>query len=78
MLAQLEQWRRLTAVSLGVPTYAVLSSTALQGIAETLPQDALSLAQIPGMNTERMTDYGDELLGIVQAAGQHNPGPPPA
>jgi DNA helicase-2/ATP-dependent DNA helicase PcrA len=78
LLAQLEQWRRLTAVSLGVPTYAVLSSTALQGIAETLPQDALSLAQIPGMNTERMSDYGDELLGIVQAAGQDNPEPPPA
>lgn len=76
LLAQLEQWRRLTAIALGVPSYAVLSSTALQGIAETLPQDAAALAQIPGMNTDRMTRYADDLLGMVQAAGTQTPEPP--
>ncbi|MCH9718617.1 MAG: ATP-dependent DNA helicase UvrD2 [Actinomycetia bacterium] len=76
LLAQLEQWRRLTAIALGVPSYAVLSSTALQGISETLPQDAAALAQIPGMNTDRMTRYADDLLGMVQAVGTQTPEPP--
>lgn len=76
LLAQLEQWRRLTAIALGIPPYAVLSSSALQGIAETLPQDEGALAQIPGMNTDRMSRYGDELLGMVQASASQTPEPP--
>ena len=59
-------WRRRTADSLGIPTYAIMDNELMLRIAESRPQYVEELAQLPGMGASRMEKYGGVILDLVK------------
>ncbi len=59
-------WRRRVAEEQGSPPYVVMSNEIMLQIAEQRPQDEYALAEIPGMGTQRVKNYGSAILDIVQ------------
>jgi len=59
-------WRRRTADSQGIPTYAIMGNELMLRIAESRPQYAEELAELPGMGTARMEKYGGVILDLVK------------
>lgn len=88
LLERLRQWRAEAAAELAatkgtarVPAYLVATDATLQAIAEQRPADLAALAGIPGIGTRKIDDYGEQLLGVVQAtteASEHDAREPTA
>ena len=65
----LTQWRRERAKDDAVPAYVVLNNRTLDAIAVAEPATLGELGSVPGIGPSRLEQYGDEILGIVAAAG---------
>lgn len=65
-------WRRRTADSQGIPTYAIMDNALMLRIAESRPQFPEELAALPGMGASRLEKYGGVILDLVKltAAGE--------
>nr|HRJ40784.1 RecQ family ATP-dependent DNA helicase [Caldilineaceae bacterium] len=59
-------WRRRTADSQGIPTYAIMGNELMLRIAESRPQFPEELAELPGMGASRMEKYGGVILDLVK------------
>ena len=59
-------WRRRTADSQGIPTYAIMDNELMLRIAESRPQFPEELAALPGMGASRMERYGGVILDLVK------------
>ncbi|MBX3050984.1 MAG: RecQ family ATP-dependent DNA helicase [Caldilineaceae bacterium] len=59
-------WRRRTADSQGIPTYAIMDNELMLRIAESRPQFPEELAQLPGMGASRLEKYGGVILDLVK------------
>ena len=59
-------WRRRTAESLGIPTYAIMDNELMMRIAESRPQYVEELAQLPGMGAARLEKYGGVIIDLVK------------
>ncbi len=59
-------WRRRTADSQGIPTYAIMDNELMLRIAESRPQHLEELAQLPGMGAARLEKYGGVILDLVK------------
>ncbi len=65
LIERLQAWRRAKAAALNVPPYVVLHNSMLTAIAEQLPRTETALRQIKGIGTQRLAQYGAELLHLV-------------
>lgn len=63
----LQQWRYEKSRDMGVPAYTILQTKALIGIANTRPENAEELLDIPYMGKIGCEKYGKEVLAIVAA-----------
>lgn len=63
----LRVWRTGQASEQKVPAYVIFTDATLQGIAETKPQDAASLARIPGIGKVKLDRYAEEVLALCAA-----------
>jgi DNA helicase-2/ATP-dependent DNA helicase PcrA len=67
--ASLRTWRSAAARKDGVPAYVVLNDKELVGIAERGPTTLAELAGCRGMGPIRLERWGDEILAVLEAAG---------
>ncbi len=68
--AALRAWRSSVARKDGVPAYVVLNDKELIGIAERHPTTLAELGTCRGMGPIRLERWGDEILGVVEAADE--------
>ncbi len=54
----------------GVPAYVVLNDKELIGIAERNPTTLAELGTCRGMGPIRLERWGDEILGVLEAADE--------
>jgi len=72
--AALRTWRSSVARKDGVPAYVVLNDKELIGIAERNPGTLAELAGCRGMGPIRLERWGDEILGVLDGAGDTSSG----
>ncbi|NOT62059.1 MAG: RecQ family ATP-dependent DNA helicase [Acidobacteria bacterium] len=72
LLERLQLWRREKAVALNVPPYVVLHNSMLSAITEQRPRTESELSKIKGIGTQRLAQFGADLLRLVVASA-----PPP-
>lgn len=65
VLAQLKQWRTLTAQALGAPAYIIFTDATLEAMAELKPQTMEELAAIVGVGPAKLARYGEEVLTFL-------------
>ena len=66
----LRAWRSSVARKDGVPAYVVLNDKELIGIAERNPTTLGALGECRGMGPIRLERWGDEILGVLEGAGE--------
>ena len=67
--AALRSWRSSVARKDGVPAYVVLNDKELIGIAERNPATLAELGGCRGMGPIRLERWGDEILAVLDGAG---------
>ncbi|MGY2895663.1 ATP-dependent DNA helicase RecQ [Deinococcus sp. UYEF24] len=72
----LRTWRSERAAQLKVPPYVIFSDVTLKAIAEVRPDSIQSLGKVSGIGERRLSEYGAEVLRIVEA-GVHQAAPRP-
>jgi DNA helicase-2/ATP-dependent DNA helicase PcrA len=65
---RLRSWREVQARRSGQPAFCVFTDKTLIAIAETVPEDPVELARIPGVGMRKLDRYGADVLAIC--AGQ--------
>ncbi len=71
--ANLRNWRSEQATAAGLPSFFVLSDTALKQLALVHPRSLADLKAIPGFGPDKADRYGPALLDLLQnAAVAHN------
>jgi DNA helicase-2/ATP-dependent DNA helicase PcrA len=65
---RLRAWREVQARRSGQPAFCVFTDKTLIAIAETVPEDPVELARIPGVGIRKLDRYGADVLAIC--AGQ--------
>lgn len=67
---QLLEWREETAVKENIMPNMVLSEKTAAAIAEKLPATLKALSAVKGVGTQKATQYGPELVGLIRAYQQ--------
>ena len=67
LVGALRAWRSEVARKRGVPAYAVLHDSTIDGIATRRPTSLNQLRGIPGIGDKKLEHYGDELIALVKA-----------
>ncbi|MGZ3796766.1 MAG: DNA topoisomerase 3 [Pseudobdellovibrionaceae bacterium] len=62
----LREWRLKQAKRKKIPAFRILTDKALIAICEQRPRSILELLEISSMNRKSITQYGDEILRVVQ------------
>jgi DNA helicase-2/ATP-dependent DNA helicase PcrA len=65
---RLRAWREVQARRSGQPAFCVFTDKTLIAIAETVPEDPVELARIPGVGMRKLDRYGADVLAMC--AGQ--------
>lgn len=65
-LEELDRWRSRTSRESHRPNHAVLTDASLELVATRLPVSLEELAELPGLNPQKVLDYGNDLLGVVK------------
>jgi DNA helicase-2/ATP-dependent DNA helicase PcrA len=58
------EWRTEQAESERMPAFVILTDATLTAIAETRPEDAQALRQIPGIGHTKLAKYGEHILNL--------------
>lgn len=66
LFERLRAWRAATARESGVPAYIVFGDATLRGIALTQPTTLDELAQISGVGSKKLDQFGEAVLAIVR------------
>ena len=66
ILPLLAAWRRKKSEEFNVPAFVVLHQKTLLNIARALPRNAQELFDIPGIGRNKLKQYGDEILEVVE------------
>jgi ATP-dependent DNA helicase RecQ len=69
LFERLRAWRAAIAREHGVPAYVVFHDGTLRAIAAARPSSLDALADISGVGEKKLERYGDDLLGVIGAAG---------
>ncbi len=64
----LRAWRASAARSRGVPAYVVFADATLAEIAAQRPLTEEALLEVKGVGPKKLSQYGDDVLGIVRGA----------
>ena len=64
---RLRAWRRMKARDLNLPPYMVFGDRTLRAIAVHKPTTSGELLVLPGIGESKLTQYGDEILTVVNA-----------
>jgi ATP-dependent DNA helicase RecQ len=64
----LRAWRSEVARSHNLPAYVIFHDATLIAIADDHPSDLDELAQVPGMGTHKLTQYGRAVLRVLEEA----------
>ena len=64
---RLWQWRREKAQALNVSAYLVLHNSALEEMAQRVPQTLDELGEIKGIGPSKIEHYGEELLSVMSS-----------
>jgi hypothetical protein len=67
LLEALRRWRRDAADQLKAPAYAILHTTSLELIARVKPKSLDELERIKGIGPAKLDQYGQAILGLVEA-----------
>ncbi len=62
--AKLRDWRKQQATAAGLPSFFILSDTALRNIALAEPRSLADLTQIRGLDAEKRTRFGPAVLDL--------------
>lgn len=65
LYAILAKWRAAKAEEAGLSAYMILTQKALIGIVNELPMQAKELKAINGIGAQKLKQYGEEILNIV-------------
>ena len=63
---KLREWRMEQARTVGLPSFFVLSDTALRGIAEAGPKTLGELRNVHGVGLEQVDKYGAAVLEVCR------------
>ena len=69
LLERLRSWRRDRSREDGVPAYVVLHDTTLRDLASARPTTLHELGAVKGLGPAKLERYGDDLIGLLAAAG---------
>ena len=69
LFERLRQWRGEAARTQGVPAYVILHDKTLRELALRSPGTLDALGDISGIGSAKIARYGEELLGVMAAAG---------
>ena len=72
LYAELVKWRTAKAAELDAPAYAVLTQKAVLGIVSELPLQKKELKAINGIGPQKLKEYGDEILEMVNNFVKNN------
>jgi ATP-dependent DNA helicase RecQ len=64
--ARLRSWRSEQARAAGLPSFFILSDTALRGIVAAAPKSLGELRGVHGVGTEQLTKYGEAVLDLCR------------
>ncbi|MDE1161958.1 MAG: RecQ family ATP-dependent DNA helicase [Acidobacteriaceae bacterium] len=67
METKLREWRMERARDAGLPSFFIVSDTALRSIVETRPQSLESLRGLHGLDREKVERFGAEIVAISRA-----------
>ncbi|WP_246462379.1 ATP-dependent DNA helicase UvrD2 [Trueperella pecoris] len=65
LFEELRMWRLAVAQQTGKPAHLVLHDVTLREIAQKKPKDLGELGRVKGIGTRKLTDYGMDILTIV-------------
>jgi DNA helicase-2/ATP-dependent DNA helicase PcrA len=65
LFESLREWRRSRAEDDGVPAYVVFTDATLQLLAEYRPTTESALLAINGVGPQKVSRYGEDLLGLL-------------
>ena len=65
VLAELKAWRLNRAEADGMPAFVVATDATLIALAETMPNSAEELIKVPGIGTQKIAKYGEEILAVL-------------
>jgi DNA helicase-2/ATP-dependent DNA helicase PcrA len=66
---QLRAWRLEVARTQELPAFVIFTDATLTAIAESIPTTTEALADIPGVGPRKLELYGQDVLGVLTAAG---------
>ena len=70
----LRAWRNNRARREGRPAFVLFSNRQLADIARSRPATLAALREVAGVGDARVRDYGDQVLAVVQRAGDPDSG----
>ncbi len=70
--SQLRTWRSEQATAAGLPSFFVLSDTALKQVALTQPKSLADLKNLPGFGPDKVDRYGRALLSLCGTPLAHH------
>ncbi|NLW13908.1 MAG: hypothetical protein GX037_05155 [Trueperella sp.] len=65
LFEELRAWRLETSQATGKPAHVIMHDVTLREIAEKKPSDLSELGRVRGIGTRKLTDYGLDILTIV-------------
>ncbi len=65
VLAELKAWRLNRAEADEMPAFVVATDATLIALAETMPTSAEELIKVPGIGTQKIAKYGEEILAVL-------------
>ncbi|MDP9806781.1 DNA helicase-2/ATP-dependent DNA helicase PcrA [Trueperella bonasi] len=65
LFEELRAWRLERSRATGKPAHVILHDVTLREIAEKKPRDLAELGRVRGIGTRKLTDYGFDILAIV-------------
>ena len=65
-LEALEQWRNQICQETQRPIHAVLTDASLELVATRLPESLDELAELPGLNPQKVAEHGQGLLDVIK------------
>ena len=63
---RLKVWRSRKAKEKNYPAYVILHDKSLKQIATSKPMDKKELLRVEGIGKQKIEDYGDEIISIIQ------------
>lgn len=61
----IKNWRNDKANQTGLPTYMILSNSAVEDLAKLRPQSKAEMYQVNGIGEMKIAKYGDELIRLI-------------